>query len=142
MSTPVRYTLHHPRWYRRPVSVFWWLKKRAYIVFVLRELTSVFVALVSVLTLLQVRAILESPEAHAALMARLASPPVTGLLLVALAALVFHSVSWFNLAPRAMPVRLRGRRVPDVLVSGGNFAAWLFLSAAMAFLFLGTMTTR
>jgi fumarate reductase subunit C len=137
MSAPVRYTLHHPRWYRRPVSVFWWLESRAYIVFVLRELTSVFVALVSVLTLLQVRAILESPEAHAALMARLASPPVTGLLLVALAALVFHSVSWFNLAPRAMPVRLRGRRVPDVLVSGGNFAAWLFLSAAMAFLFLG-----
>lgn len=137
MSAPVRYTLHHPRWYRRPVSVFWWLESRAYIVFVLRELTSVFVALVSVLTLLQVRAILESPEAHAALMARLASPPVTGLLLVALAALVFHSVSWFNLAPRAMPVRLRGRRVPDVLVSGGNFAAWLVLSAAMAFLLLG-----
>jgi len=137
MSTPVRYTLHHPRWYRRPVSVFWWLEKRAYVVFVLRELTSVFVALVSVLTLLQVRAIVAGPEAHAALMARLASPPVTGLLLVTLAALVFHSISWFNLAPRAMPVRLRGRRVPDVLVSGGNFAAWLVLSAAMAFLLLG-----
>jgi len=136
MSTPVRYTLHHPRWYRRPVSVFWWLEKRAYIVFVLRELTSVFVALVSVLTLLQVRAILEGPEAHAALMTRLGSPPVTALLLVALVALVFHSASWFNLAPRAMPVRFRGRRVPDVLVSGGNYAAWLVLSAAMAVLLL------
>ncbi len=137
MSAPVRYTLYHPRWYRRPVSVFWWLEKRSYIVFVLREFTSVFVALVSVLTLLQVRAILDGPEAHAALMARLASPPITGLLLVALVALVFHSVSWFNLAPKAMPVRLRGRRVPDVLVSGGNFAAWLVVSAAMAFLLLG-----
>lgn len=137
MSTPVRYTLHHPRWYRRPVSVFWWLEKRSYVVFVLRELTSVFVGLVSVLTLLQVRAILAGPEAHAALMARLASPPVAGLLLVALAALVFHSVTWFNLAPRAMPVRLRGRRVPDVLVAGGNFVAWLVLSAAVAALLLG-----
>ena len=136
MGTPVGYTLHHPRWYRRPVSVFWWLEKRAYIVFVLRELTSVFVALVSVLTLLQVRAILEGPEAHAALMTRLGSPPVTALLLVALVALVFHSASWFNLAPRAMPVRFRGRRVPDVLVSGGNYAAWLVLSAAMAVLLL------
>ncbi len=137
MSAPVRYTLYHPRWYRRPISVFWWLEKRSYIVFVLRELTSVFVALVSVLTLLQVRAILEGPEAHAALMARLASPPITGLLLVALVALVFHSVSWFRLAPKAMPVRLRGRRVPDALVAGGNFAVWLALSAAMAFLLLG-----
>ena len=136
MSAPVRYTLHHPRWYRRPVSVFWWLEKRAYVVFVLRELTSVFVALVSVLTLLLVRAILDGPEAYADLMARLASPPVTALLLVTLVALVFHSASWFNLAPRAMPVRFRGRRVPDALVAGGNYAAWLAVSAMMAALLL------
>jgi fumarate reductase subunit C len=137
VSAPVHYTLHHPRWYRRPVSVFWWLEKRSYVVFVLRELTSVFVALVSLLTLLQVRAILGGPEAHEQLMRRLASPPVAGLLVLALVALVFHSVTWFNLAPRAMPVRLRGRRVPDVFVAGGNFAAWLVLSAVMAAFLLG-----
>jgi fumarate reductase subunit C len=137
VSAPARYTLHHPRWYRRPVSVFWWLEKRSYVVFVLRELTSVFVALVSLLTLLQVRAILGGREAYEQLMVRLASPPVAGLLFLALVALVFHSVTWFNLAPRAMPVRLRGQRVPDVLIAGGNFAAWLVLSAAMAALLLG-----
>ena len=136
MSGPVRYTLHHPRWYRRPVSVFWWMEKRSYVVFVLRELTSVFVALVSLLTLLQVRAILSGPEAFESLNARLASPPVTVLLVVGLVALVFHSASWFNLAPRAMPVRLGGRRVPDVLVAGGNYATWLVISAALAALLL------
>ena len=137
VSTPARYTLHHPRWYRRPVSVFWWLEKRAYVLFVLRELTSVFVGVVAVLALLQVRAILAGPEAHGALMERLGSPLVVGLFLVSLVALVFHSVTWFLLAPRAMPVRLGGRRVPDALVAGGNIAAWLGLSLAVAVLLLG-----
>ena len=136
MSAPVRYTLHHPRWYRRPVSVFWWLEKRSYIIFVLRELTSVFVGLVSVFALLQVRAITAGSEAYAELNARLASPLVVGLIAFTLAALVFHSLSWFKAAPKAMPVRVGGRRVPDVLVAGGNVAAWLVVSAAMAALLL------
>jgi fumarate reductase subunit C len=137
MSEPARYTLHHPRWYRRPVSVFWWLEKRSYVVFVLRELTSVFVAIVAVMALLQIRAILAGPGAHARFLARLVSPPVAGLLVVALVALVFHSVTWFRLAPRAMPLRLHGRRVPDTLVVGANLAAWLALSAVVAVLVLG-----
>ena len=38
------YTEFHPRWYRRRMSVFWWVGRRSYLIFVLRELTSVFVA--------------------------------------------------------------------------------------------------
>ena len=30
--------------YRRPVSVWWWTRKRTYFVFVMRELSSIFVA--------------------------------------------------------------------------------------------------
>ena len=56
MSGPVRYTPYHPKWYRRPVSVWWWLESWPYMRFVLRELTSVPVALVSLLTLWQVHA--------------------------------------------------------------------------------------
>src|SRR3989454_11117143 len=43
-SAEAHYTPYHPRWYRRRVSVWWWLQNRAYAGFVLRELTSVFVA--------------------------------------------------------------------------------------------------
>ena len=44
MNAGAHYTLYHPRWYRRRVSVWWWLQKGSYTGFVLRELTSVFVA--------------------------------------------------------------------------------------------------
>jgi fumarate reductase subunit C len=59
------------------------------------------------------------------------SPAFLALNTVALAFVLFHSVTWFNLAPKAMVVRLGGRRVPDALIAGANYAAWLVLSAGV-----------
>ena len=137
MSAPNLYTLHHPKWYRRRVSVFWWLEKRSYTVFVLRELTSVFVALFAVVTLWQIRSVAAGEEAHARFMTRLGTKAFVAFHVVALAFLLFHSITWFNLAPKAMAVRVRGKRVPDVVVAGSNYVAWLVLSAAVAFILLG-----
>ena len=64
MSAEPHYTLYHPRWYRRRVSVWWWLQNRSYAGFVLRELTSVFVAYFAVLYLWQLRALAQGPEAY------------------------------------------------------------------------------
>src|SRR5713101_5793515 len=55
-ATPA-YTLNHPRWYRKRVSTYWWLQRWEYLRFVLREVSSVFVAWFVVLTLLQIYAV-------------------------------------------------------------------------------------
>ncbi len=136
MSSGAPYREYHPKWYRRRVSVWWWLQNRRYAGFVLRELTSVFVAFFALILLWQVHAVAEGPEAYAQFQARLGTPPLLALHAVAFVFVLFHSITWFNLAPKAMVVRLRGQRVPDWAISGGNYAAWLFLSAALAFLIL------
>jgi fumarate reductase subunit C len=136
MSLEPRYTLHHPRWYRRRVSVWWWLQNRAYAGFVLRELTSVFVAFFAVVSLWQLRVLVEGPEAYAHFLARLETPLFLVLHGVAFVFVLFHAVTWFNLAPKAMVVRLRGKRLPDWVVVGTNYAAWLLLSGAVAFVLL------
>ena len=135
MST-ARYTPYHPRWYRRRVSVWWWLQSRSYTGFVLRELTSVAVAYFALVLLWQIRALGQGPEAYARVIARLRSPLFVVLDLLALAFVLFHSITWFNLAPKAMVVRLRGKRLPDVLIAGANYAAWVVLSAAVAAILL------
>ena len=136
MSVPSLYTEYHPRWYRRRVSVWWWLENWSYAGFVIRELTSVFVALFALVTLWQIQSLARGPEAYARFLARLGRPGFVALHLVGFAFVVFHSITWFNLAPKAMVVRFQGKRVPDVIVSGANYAAWLLLSGAVAFLLL------
>ena len=136
MSAEPHYTLYHPRWYRRRVPVWWWLQNRAYAGFVLRELTSVFVAYFAVLNLWQVRALAQGPEAYGRFLARLQTPLFLALDTVAFLFVLFHAITWFNLAPKAMVVRLSGKRVPDAVILGLNYAAWIVLSAAVAVVLL------
>ena len=111
MSGDPHYTLYHPRWYRRRVSVWWWLQNPTYTGFVLRELTSVFVAFFAVVYLWQLRALVQGPEAYAHFLARLGTPLFLALHSVAFLFVLFHAVTWFNLAPKAMVVRLDRKSV-------------------------------
>jgi succinate dehydrogenase subunit C len=136
MSAGVHHTPYHPKWYRRRVSVWWWLQNRTYTGFVLRELTSVFVAFFALVYLWQLRALAQGPEAYAQFLARLKTPLFLVLDGVAFLFILFHSITWFNLAPKAVVVRLKGKRVPNWVVVSLNYAAWLILSGAVAFIVL------
>ena len=63
-------------------------------------------------------------------------PAVLLLNAVSLFFVVFHAVTWFNLAPKAMVMRWRGRRVPGAWVAASNYGAWALVSALVAWLVL------
>jgi fumarate reductase subunit C len=115
--------------------VWWWLKDRAYTKFVLREVTSVFVAFFAMLYLWQLRAVAEGPDAYARFMARLKTPPFLIFDAVALLFVLFHTITWFNLTPAAMVVRVKGKRVPDRIVAGSNYVVWVIVSGIVAWIF-------
>jgi len=69
-----QYTTYHPRWYRTRVSTYWWLGKWYYLKFVLRELSSIFVAYFVVITLLQIHSLSRGPEAYARFEERMRNP--------------------------------------------------------------------
>jgi succinate dehydrogenase subunit C len=132
----IQYTEFHPRWYRPRVSVYWWLGQRQYLKFILRELSSVFVAIFVIMTLCQLRALKAGPEAYSRFQESLQSPWVIALNAVLFLFVVFHAITWFNLAPSAMPVRLGGKRVPDFLVAAPSYFMWIVISAFVAWLVL------
>ena len=92
-GVPHRHTPYHPRWYRRRMSVWWWLKDTAYTKFVLRESTSVFVAFFAMLYLWQLRALTQGPDAYARSLARLGEPLFLALDAVALVFVLFHTIT-------------------------------------------------
>lgn len=122
--------------YRPPVSLFWWLRRRSYLVFVLRELSSVFVAWFVVYLLLLVNAVSSGHDAYQRFLDWSASPWVIAGNVIAFAFVVLHAVTWFNLAPRAMVVRLFGRRVPPGVILAVHYLAWAVISAAVVWVIL------
>jgi fumarate reductase subunit C len=123
--------------YRPRTGLLWWVHRRSYLLFVLRELSSVFVAWFVVYLVLLVAAVHAGSDAYAGFLAWSARPWVVALNVVALAFVVLHAVTWFSLAPKAMVVRVRGRRLPARMVAAGHFAAWVVVSAVVAWIVLG-----
>ncbi len=136
MSEPPSYRAFHPRWYRPRMSTWWWLKRWSYLAFILRELSSVFVAWFVVFFLLLVAAVSRGEAAYREFLSWAGRPGVLLPNLVGLGFVVFHAVTWFNLAPQALVVRIRGTRVPGPLIAASNYAAWALVSALAAWVIL------
>ena len=119
------YKLYHPKWYRKRYPIFWWLEKFAYGKFITRELTSLAVAYAAVLLILEIWVLSKGQGAYARFQEFLVSSPVLVFHGAVLLFLLFHSVTWLNLAPRALVLHLGRKRVPDAAVLVGHYAAWL-----------------
>jgi len=130
------YTLNHPRWYRKRVSTYWWLQRWEYLRFVLREISSVFVAWFVLLTIVQLYEVSRGSDAYSEFLDFLKNPFVIAFNVISFFFVVFHSITWFNLSARAMSIRVGGKKVPGFMISGPNFAAWLVISAVLAWLLL------
>jgi fumarate reductase subunit C len=130
------YTVHHPRWLRPRMSTYWWLHKASYLVFILREISSVFVAWTIVYLLLAVGAVSQGVVAYADFLDWSTEPAVLILNVISVGFLVFHAITWFNLAPQAMVIRVGRRHVPGVLIAASNYAAWAIATALIAWLLL------
>ncbi len=136
MSERVHYTLYHPKWYRRKMSVWWWLEQWRYTRFVLRELTSLSVAWFALLTLWQVGALVEGEAAYQRTLLWLGSPAFVIFNIFMFGGVLFHALTWFHLAPKAMVVRVAGRRVPDIVIVAQNYVAWLAASAFVVWIWM------
>jgi succinate dehydrogenase subunit C len=136
MNQPPTYTEYHPRWYRPRISAYWWLDRWPYLAFILRELSSLFVAWVVVYLLLLVQAVARGEAAYTEFLTWSARPRVWLLNLVSLFFLTFHAVTWFNLAPQAMVVHMRDKRVPGVWIAISNYALWAVVSGFVIWLFV------
>jgi fumarate reductase subunit C len=122
--------------YHPPVSTFWWVRRRSYLIFVLRELSSVFVAWFVVYLLLLVTAIDAGNEDYQRFLDWSGQAWVIALNVLSLIFVLLHTVTWFGLAPKAIVVRLRGRRVPPRAILATHYLLWVLLSAGVAWVVL------
>lgn len=137
MSGKAAYTEYHPRWLRPRMSTYWWLQRGGYVAFILRELSSVFVAWFVVYLLLLVRAVSQGGSSYQQFLRWSGHPAVLLINLVTLLFVVFHAITWFNLAPQAIVVHVGARRVPGPWIAASNYVAWALSSALVAWLLLG-----
>ena len=122
--------------YRRPFPNTWWLEQRNYFLFMMREISSLFIGIYIVVLLLLIRSLDSGPEAYAAFRESLSAPPMVAFHIVLFLFALYQTTTTFNLTPKVIVVQLGERRVPGFLIAGAHYAGWLAVSTVLACILL------
>ena len=123
--------------YRKPVSNTWWLERKQYFFFVIRELTSIFVAGYCLFLLFIISEISDGLEKYTLLILSLKSPISLVLHFISLPFILYHTITWFNLTPKIMKLQIGEEIISEKLIVGLVYISWGILSLIIFWLILG-----
>ena len=123
--------------YIRPMPASWWLKRTSYLLFMLREMSAIFVGGYVVIFLMMLRRLAQGPAEYEAFMAALRSPLAILFHVVALAFALLHTITWFQATPKAMAVWRGEERLPAAMMIIPNYVGWVVASGVIAWVVLG-----
>ncbi len=115
----------------------WWLAQGRYIRYMTREATSLFIGAYTAVLVVGLSRLAAGKDAWEAYLEVLQSLPGLVFHIVALLFALYHTVTWFNVTPKAMPLEIAGRRLPGAVIAGAHYVVWAAISVAL-FLLAGT----
>ncbi|MBI2753315.1 MAG: fumarate reductase subunit C [Betaproteobacteria bacterium] len=118
--------------YVREIPKFrWFFRQPRYLRYMAREFSCLFIGAWTVLLVIGLKSLSEGPAEFEAFLESLRSPASIVFHVLALGFAVYHSITWFNLTPKALPVQMGEGFVPDSVISGAHFAGWGLLSVVV-----------
>jgi fumarate reductase subunit C len=122
--------------YPRQASKTWFMTRRPYRIFMLRELSGVFLAGYTILLLVLVMNVHDGPVAFADFRNTLRSPALIVFNSLALLFALLHSVTWFQAMPKVLPLRYGHQQRLTFLLLGLNYLMLLAVTAIVLALLL------
>lgn len=113
------------RTYSRPMGG-WWRKNPYYVRYMIREASSLFLAIYTVILLVGLYRLTQGEAAWDAWRAALTSPGSVLFHWIALLTVGYHAYTWWKVAPKTAPdLRIAGRPLPELAITGGGWLATL-----------------
>jgi fumarate reductase subunit C len=120
--------------YMRKLPTWWWLSQRRYTIYMIRELTCIFIGAYTVLIVIGLLRLSQGRAEYDAFLDTLQSPFGMAFHLLALLFALFHTVTWFGVAPKAMPLQIGEKRVPSAAIIVAHYGGWVVVSATILLL--------
>lgn len=114
--------------YKRELSNDWWLKHAFYTKYIIREGSSVLITFYSLVLAWGVLRLSQGEVAFNAWLSALQHPISIIIHLLAFALALYHSITWFSLAPKAADLWFKGKKVEDKVIVNAHYAVFAFVS--------------
>lgn len=120
--------------YMRKLPKWWWLRQGRHRIYMIRELTCVFIGAYTTVIVVGLMRLSQGRAEYDAFLDALHSPFWITFHLLAMLFALFHTVTWFGVAPKAMPLQIGEKKVPGGAIIVAHYAGWIVVSAAVLFL--------
>lgn len=121
--------------YNRELSDDWWTKQLFYTKYMLREGSSVFITFYSLVLAWGVFRLSQGEAAFNAWLEALQNPFAIFLHLLTFAFALYHTITWFSLAPKAADIWIKGKRLSDKVIISVHYAAFV-IATLLCFLII------
>lgn len=117
--------------YIRKLPKWWWLRQGRYRIYMIRELTCIFIGAYTAVIVVGLMRLSQGRAEYDAFLDALYGPFWIAFHLLAILFSLFHTVTWFGVAPKAMPLRVGEKKVPAAAIIMAHYAGWIVVSAAI-----------
>jgi fumarate reductase subunit C len=122
-----------PRVYKREMPRGWWLRRRHYFLYMVREFTAVPMALWLVWLLVEIHRAASGSKGYYPS----TSPAFIVFSVICLGFAMYHSVTFLSLAGVIIHLRFMGKPVPPRAIVATMFGLWLVASVVIAAVLIG-----
>ena len=112
----------------RPTTRFsWWYRKSTYLSYMMREVSSLFIGAFSLAMVWGLYRFSQGEEAYTLWINELWNNYLLFSVLMFIFA-VYHSFTWFLVTPKAMPLKIAGKRIHGSIIIAAHLILWIFCS--------------
>lgn len=120
--------------YIRPVSTTsWWMGHKRYTRYMAREASCIFIGAYTGVIVVGLMQLARGEAAWNDFLLAMHTPLSIVFHLLALAFALYHTVTWFNVTPKAMPLQIGESRVPGGAIIAAHYAGWVVVSVVVLF---------
>ncbi len=117
--------------YERELPKTWWLRQPRYVRYMMREMSAFFIGAYILLLIVALSQLAQGKAAYEAFLAIATGPVEMLFAFVTLLFAIYHSVTWFQVTPKAMPLMLAGKRIPGALIIAAHWFGFAVFGAAL-----------
>ncbi len=116
---------------RQPSRTRWWLQQPRYIRYMLREISSLFICLYVLILIAGLYQLSRGQSAYEAFLAAAQGPAGITFAVLAIIFASYHTYTWFQVTPKAMPLMFGGRRVRGAIIVTAHWLGFVLVSATL-----------
>lgn len=114
--------------YQQPLAAGWWLKRTAYLLYMLRESTSILIGLFCIELWLALLSLARGESSWNHFITIIQQPVLLIINSLILIGILWHMWTWFQLTPKTLNLTWRGKPLAASTIKAGHYIATALIS--------------